>query len=80
MLTLINDNLDGPAGALGIQNVVRMSLIFDRHPGEWHGNKSISLVNSHLLRIYRPVNNFEICLFGDETVYLDKIRKAGCTP
>lgn len=54
-----------------------MSLIFDRHPGEWHGNKSISLVNSHLLRIYKPVSNFELCLFGDETVYLDKIKKAG---
>jgi len=27
---------------MSIQNVVRMSLIFDRNPGEWHGNNSIS--------------------------------------
>lgn len=44
ILTLINDNLDGLNGALSIQNVARMSLVYDRYPGEWHGNKSISLV------------------------------------
>jgi hypothetical protein len=44
MLTLINDNLDGFEGALSIQNVARMSLIYERYPGEWHGNNSISLV------------------------------------
>ena len=58
LLTLINDNLDGQRGALNIQNVVRMSLVFDRYPGEWHGNKSISLVFSHLFKIYRPIPNF----------------------
>ena len=36
MLTLINDNIDGAQGALSIQNVARMSLVFDRYPGEWH--------------------------------------------
>lgn len=73
LLNLINDNTDGQQGALSIQNVARMSLIFDRHPGEWHGNKSISLVFSHLFKIYKPVRNFEICLFGDESIYFDKI-------
>jgi hypothetical protein len=52
-----------------------MSLIFDKHPGEWHGNKSISMVFSHLNKIYNPIQNFEICLFGDETIYFDKIEK-----
>jgi hypothetical protein len=75
MLTLINDNIDGRDGAFSIQNVVRMSLIFDKHPGEWHGNKSISLVFSHLNKIYKPIENFEICLFGDESVYFEKIEK-----
>jgi len=52
-----------------------MALIFDKYPGEWHGNKSISLVFSHLNKIYKPLLNFEICLFGDETIYFDKIEK-----
>jgi hypothetical protein len=75
VLTLINDNNDGPQGCFSIQNVVRMALIFDKYPGEWHGNKSISLVFSHLNKIYKPLLNFEICLFGDETIYFDKIEK-----
>lgn len=52
-----------------------MSLIFDKNPGEWHGNKSISLVFSHLNKIYSPIPNFEICLFGDETIYWNKVEK-----
>lgn len=52
-----------------------MSLVFDKYPGEWHGNKSISLVFNHLNKIYQPVQNFEICLFGDETIVWDKIEK-----
>jgi hypothetical protein len=52
-----------------------MSLIFDRHPGEWHGNKSISLVFSHLNKIYNPIKNFKVCVFGDENIFLDKIEK-----
>ena len=75
MLLLINDNNDGKQGSFSIQNVVRMALIFDKYPGEWHGNKSISLVFSHLNKIYKPLNDFEICLFGDETIYYDKIEK-----
>jgi len=57
-----------------------MALIFDRYPGEWHGNKSISLVFSHLNKIYRPINNFEVCLFGDDSVFFDKIEKKAYTP
>ena len=52
-----------------------MALIFDRYPGEWHGNKSICLVFSHLNKIYKPIKNFEVCLFGDEMIYFDKIEK-----
>ena len=77
MLTLINDNKDGADGAFSIQNVARMSLVFDKNPGEWHGNKSISLVFSHLNKIYNPNDNFEVCLFGDETIYWDKVEKMG---
>jgi len=57
-----------------------MSLVFDRFPGEWHGNKSISLVFSHLNKIYSPIKNFELCLFGDEAIYYDKIEKTARTP
>jgi len=80
LLILLNDNMDGRAGAFSIQNVVRMALIFDRYPGEWHGNKSISLVFSHLNKIYRPINNFEVCVFGDDTVFFDKVLKKATTP
>jgi hypothetical protein len=54
-----------------------MGLVFQKFPGEWHGNKSISLVFSHLNKIFQPVADFEICLFGDETVYFDKVIKYG---
>lgn len=80
MLTLINDNLDGFEGALSIQNVARMSLIYERYPGEWHGNNSISLVFNQLMKIYNPVPNFRICLFGSETVIFEKIEKACYRP
>lgn len=78
VLTLINDNNDGHMGAFSIQNVVRMGLIFDRFPGEWHGNKSISLVFSHLNKIYKPIPDFEICLYGNDAIYYDKIKKKAC--
>lgn len=55
-------------------------MVFDKHPGEWHGNKSISLVFSHLNKIYKPVPNFEVCLFGDETIVWDKIEKKASKP
>ena len=77
LLTLINDNGDGAECAFGIQNVVRMALVFEKLPGEWHGNKSISLVFSHLNKVYAPIKNFQICLFGDETLYYDKIVAYG---
>jgi len=54
-----------------------MSLVYDRYPGEWHGNKSISLVFQSLNRLYAPLENFEMCVFGDDTIFLDKIKKAG---
>ena len=73
--------MDGRDGAFSIQNVVRMALIFDRYPGEWHGNKSISLVFSHLNKVYQPIDNFEVCLFGDDSVFFDKIyKKATMSP
>ena len=80
MLQMLNDNADGKQAPFSIQNVVRMSLIFDKHPGEWHGNKSISLVFSHLNKIYHPVSQFDICLFGDETIVWDKIEKKASRP
>lgn len=80
LLTLINDNTDGQKGALSIQNVARMSLVFDRYPGEWHGNKSISLVFSHLFKVYNPISKFKMCIFGDESVFYDKIEKYARRP
>ena len=77
LLTLINDNGDGKQSPFGVQNVVRMALVFQKYPGEWHGNKSISLVFSHLNKIYSPVDDFRICLFGDETLYYEKIARYG---
>lgn len=44
VLTLMNDNADGAQGVFSIQNIVRMSLVYDKFPGEWHGPGSISHV------------------------------------
>jgi len=69
LLHLINDNLDGHQGALSIQNIARMALVFDKFPGEWHSQPSICQVMSHLLKIYKPVQNFTMCYFNEGIIY-----------
>lgn len=78
VLTLMNDNADGAQGAFSIQNIVRMSLIYDKFPGEWHGPGSISHVIKDLNRLYAPKLDFQIVHFPDGMIYYDKIAKAGC--
>ncbi len=58
VLTLINDNADGAQGAFSMQNIVRMSLIYDKFPGEWHGPGSISHVIKDLNKLYSPKMDF----------------------
>jgi hypothetical protein len=41
-LVRVNDNTDGAKGAFSIRNICRMSLVYDKFPGEWHGPGSIS--------------------------------------
>lgn len=56
-----------------------MGLVHNKFPGEWYGPSSASLVfkdlNNH---VFKPYNNFEVCLFPDGNVYLDKVKKFGC--
>ena len=73
----MNDNADGLPGVFSIQNVARMSLVYNKYPGEWHGPGSISNVMRDLNKIYLPYENFRITHFVDGVVYLDKILKAG---
>jgi hypothetical protein len=77
VLHLINDNTDGANGAFSIQNIARMGVIFNKYPCEWHGNRSISVVFNALNKLFKPINNFETCVFGDGTIIFDKIEKAG---
>ena len=76
----MNDNADGEKGVFSIQNIVRMSLIYDKFPGEWHGPGSISNVIKDLNKLYSPKMDFQIVHFADGMVYHDKIAKAGCRP
>ena len=78
VLTLLNDNADGAQGAFSIQNIVRLSLIYDKYPGEWHGPGSISHVIRDLNKLYAPKLDFQIVHFSDGMIYYDKIVKAGC--
>ena len=78
VLTLMNDNADGAQGVFSMQNIVRMSLIYDKYPGEWHGPGSISHVIKDLNKLYSPKQDFHIVHFSDGMVYFDKIAKAGC--
>jgi hypothetical protein len=77
VLSLINDSNDGSNGAFSIQNVARMSVVFNKYPCEWHGNRSISVVFNALNKLFKPINNFETCVFGDGTIIFDKIERAG---
>ena len=74
----MNDNADGAIGAFSIQNIARMSLIYDKFPGEFHGPGSCSNVMRDLNKMYLPYTNFQIVHFPDGMVYFDKIQKAGC--
>ena len=58
VLLLTNDNADGPAGAFSIQNIARMSLLYDKFPGEFHGPGSISNVIKDLNKMYLPYPDF----------------------
>ena len=78
VLTLMNDNADGAQGVFSMQNIVRMSLIYDKYPGEWHGPGSISHVIKDLNKLYQPKMDFQIVHFSDGMIYFDKIAKAGC--
>ena len=61
-----------------MQNIVRMSLIYDKFPGEWHGPGSISHVIKDLNKLYSPKMDFQVVHFTDGMIYYDKIAKAGC--
>ena len=74
----MNDNADGAQGVFSIQNIVRMSLIYDKYPGEWHGPGSISHVIKDLNKLYSPKLDFQIVHFSDGMIYFDKIIKEGC--
>lgn len=80
VLTLMHDNVDGRLGAFSIQNIARMSLIYNKYPGEWHGPGSISNVFRDLNKLYQPVDDFQIVHFSDGMIYLDKITKAAHLP
>ena len=75
VLKMMQDNGDGREGAFSIQNIARMSLIYNKFPGEWHGPGSISNVMKELNKVYTPVENFEIVHFPDGMIYYDKIQK-----
>ena len=78
VLVLMNDNADSSTGAFSIQNIARMSLLYDKFPGEFHGPGSISNVLRDLNKMYLPYSNFRVVHFYDGTIYLDKIKKAAC--
>ena len=74
----MHDNADGRRGAFSIQNIARMSLIYNKYPGEWHGPGSISNVLRDLNNLYQPIDNLKVVHFPDGMIYYDKIRKAAC--
>ena len=76
VLKLMNDNADGHVGAFSIQNIARMSLLYNKYPGEWHGPGSISNVIRDLNKVYLPFDDFRIVHFPDGMIYCDKIEKA----
>lgn len=55
VMELMNDNSDGQKGAFSIQNVARMSLLYNKYPGEWHGPGSMSNVIKDLNKVYAPI-------------------------
>ena len=75
VLRLMHDNADGQVGAFSIQNIVRMGLIYNKYPGEWHGPGSISNVFKDLNKLYQPFDDFQIVHFSDGMIYFDKIEK-----
>ena len=75
VLTMMQDNVDGLHGCFSIQNVARMSLIYNKYPGEWHGPGSISNVFKDLNKLYQPVEDLKFIHFPDGMIYYDKVEK-----
>lgn len=69
------DNEDEHRSAFSIQNIVREGINIQRKPGDWYGPNAISIVLKRLNKRYKPLPNFEIVVFTEGTIYLDKVAK-----
>ena len=67
------DNSDGQYGAFSIQNVARMSLLYNKYPGEWHGPGSISQVFQDLNKLYQPLEDLKMVHFPNGMINFDKL-------
>lgn len=52
-----------------------MGLCHGKLPGEWYGPNAIAVMLKDLNKLYRPFNNFQVCVFHDGNIYYDKIVK-----
>lgn len=50
-----------------------MGLAHRKLPGEWYGPSAISVMIKDLNKLYQPCEDFQLCLFHDGNIYLDKI-------
>ena len=56
-----------------------MGLVHNKFPGEWYGPSSISIVLKDLNnRVFKPYSDFQVCLFSDGNIYLEKVKRIGC--
>lgn len=78
ILKLVNDSAMNRESAFSIQNFAKIGYAHSKLPGEWYGPSSISVMLRDLNKIFKPLNNFEICLFNEGSIYLDKVQKLGC--
>lgn len=63
-----------------------MGLCHNKLPGEWYGPHAIAIMMKvkiikisknfqDLNKLYRPFNDFQVCVFHDGNIYFDKIKK-----
>lgn len=52
-----------------------MGLCHGKLPGEWYGPHAIAVMLKDLNKLYRPFNNFQVCIFHDGNIYFDKIKR-----
>ena len=78
VLSKFVDSQKGKESPFSIHQIVDQGLqSFHKVAGDWYGTNSISMVLRELNEKFRPLEDFEICVFNDGILFKDDVIKLG---